>query len=214
MGWRAPALRRVLLALAIGLVVTVVLLVFVSWPFAVIIGWDTVALLFSATEWSTLLRASGRETEMHALREDETRGAASFLLAAAAITSLLAVGFTLNLAGHKQGAMRVSLIALSTLTVTLSWIVINTLFTLRYARLHYSVTPGAIDFGESEGDDPPSYRDFAYVAFTIGMTYQVSDTTLRRSIVRHTALVHALLSYVFGVVIVAASINLIADLIR
>jgi uncharacterized membrane protein len=92
----------------------------------------------------------------------------------------------------------------------LSWFVVNTVFTLRYADLHYGAPPG-IDFGD---DEPPSYRDFAYVAFTIGMTYQVSDTTLRRSSMRRTALFHALLSYVFGVAIVASAISLIADLLR
>ena len=93
----------------------------------------------------------------------------------------------------------------------LSWIVVNTLFTLRYADLHYHTPPG-IDFGDN--DEPPNFRDFVYVAFTIGMTYQVSDTTLRRSRIRRTALMHALLSYLFGVVIVAATISLIADLLR
>ena len=68
-----------------------------------------------------------------------------------------------------------------------------------------------IDFG---CDDVPNYQDFAYVAFTIGMTYQVSDTTLRNRTLRRTVIGHALLSYLFGVVIVAAAINLIAGLVR
>ena len=32
---------------------------------------------------------------------------------------------------------------------------------------------GGINFNE---DDPPNYSDFAYLALTIGMTFQVSDT--------------------------------------
>ena len=58
------------------------------------------------------------------------------------------------------------------------------------------------------------YREFAYVAFTIGMTYQVSDTTLRDPRIRRTVLAHATLSYVFGVVIVAGTVNLISGLFR
>ena len=60
----------------------------------------------------------------------------------------------------------------------------------------------------------PGYRDFAYVAFTIGMCYQVSDTTLRDPQIRRSVLAHAILSYVFGVVIVAGSVNLISGLFR
>ncbi|WP_346125660.1 DUF1345 domain-containing protein, partial [Micromonospora coerulea] len=59
-----------------------------------------------------------------------------------------------------------------------------------------------------------TYRDLAYVAFTIGMTYQVSDTAISDPRIRGSVLSHAFLSYVFGVVIVAGSVNLIADLAR
>jgi len=85
---------------------------------------------------------------------------------------------------------------------------------LRYADQHYRSKPGGIAFGTEDDHEHPSYRDFAYVAFTIGMTYQVSDTTLRDPRIRRTVLAHALLSYVFGVVIVAGSVNLISGLFR
>jgi uncharacterized membrane protein len=91
---------------------------------------------------------------------------------------------------------------------------INTLFILRYAHLNF-VAPGAgIDFSGTSDQHPPEYRDFAYVAFTIGMCYQVSDTSLRDRRTRGTVLTHAILSYVFGVVIVAGVINLVAGLLH
>src|SRR6266705_2755725 len=68
--------------------------------------------------------------------------------------------------------------------------------------------------GDVLGQERPGYRDFAYVAFTIGMTYQVSDTTLRDPRIRRSVLAHAILSYLFGVVIVAGSVNLISGLVR
>jgi hypothetical protein len=79
---------------------------------------------------------------------------------------------------------------------------------------HFRFKPGGIAFGAEDGLQHPGYRDFAYVAFTIGMCYQVSDTTLRDPQIRHTVLAHAVLSYVFGVVIVAGSVNLISGLFR
>jgi uncharacterized membrane protein len=92
--------------------------------------------------------------------------------------------------------------------------VVNTVFTLRYADQHFGSGAAGIAFGDSNGPETPSYRDFAYVAFTIGMCYQVSDTTVRDRRIRRTVLSHALLSYVFGVAIVGGSVNLIAGLIR
>jgi uncharacterized membrane protein len=93
--------------------------------------------------------------------------------------------------------------------VALAWATVHTLFTTRYAKLYYTGRDGGIEFNEP---GPPRYTDFAYVAFTIGMTYQVSDTTLQTSQMRRTALRHALLSYVFGVGIIATTINLVAGL--
>ena len=91
-----------------------------------------------------------------------------------------------------------------------SWLAINLDFTLRYAHLYYSDPVGGVDFG---GTSEPDYRDFAYLAFTIGMTYQVSDTDLLTCRFRRVLLLHALLSYLFGVVIIAAVINVSAGFI-
>jgi uncharacterized membrane protein len=95
------------------------------------------------------------------------------------------------------------------LSVALSWAAVHTVFALRYAHLFYGHS-GGIDFGS----DAPDYRDFAYLAFTIGMTFQVSDTAIGSQEIRRTVLRHALLSYVFSVVIVATTINVIVGLFR
>jgi uncharacterized membrane protein len=68
---------------------------------------------------------------------------------------------------------------------------------------------GGVDFNERA---PPCYTDFAYLAFTIGMTFQVSDTDLQTREFRRVALCHALLSFVFGTGILATTINLVASL--
>jgi uncharacterized membrane protein len=134
------------------------------------------------------------------------------LLVAASVASLLGVGFALSLAGRHGGSLQVLLIGVAVLTVMLSWTVINTVYTLRYAHLHFGSTAAGIGFGDSAGPQRPDYRDFAYVAFTIGMTYQVSDTTVRDPRIRRTVLSHVILSYVFGVVIVAGSVSFIGGL--
>ena len=149
-----------------------------------------------------------------AAREDQTEGSARTLLLGASVASLLGAGYALHLAGQKTGAPQALVIGVAVLTVVLSWTLINTVYTLRYADQHFRSAPGGIEFGTEDGQQHPSYRDFAYVAFTIGMTYQVSDTTLRDPRIRRTVLAHATLAYVFGVVIVAGSVNLISGLFR
>ena len=98
---------------------------------------------------------------------------------------------------------------LAVASVALSWFTVHILFMLRYAQLYYTGPDGGVNFNQ---DAPPRYLDFAYLAFTIGMTFQVSDTDLEKSAIRAAALRHALLSYLFGAVILAATVNLIAQL--
>jgi uncharacterized membrane protein len=214
LGWHAPALRRTIIVALIGLIVAVVLLPFVTWGMAVVVGWDAAALAFLATIWPVIVRADSSHARQLAIREDETRGSARVLLLGASVASLLGVGFALSVAGRESGSQRVILIGAAVLTVVLSWTLVNTVYTLRYADLHFRSTAAGIAFGDSAGSERPTYRDFAYVAFTIGMTYQVSDTTVRDPRIRRTVLSHALLSYVFGVVIVGGAVNLIAGLLR
>jgi len=214
MGWHAPSMRRAVAVTAIGLAVAVVLLRFVPSEMAVVAGWDAAALAFLLSIWPIILRADSPLAEQLATREDETRGSALVLLVGASVTSLLGAGLTLSLAGHQSGPRRVLLIGVAVLTVVVSWTVVNTVYTLRYADLHFRSRAAGIAFGDSVGQEGPTYRDFAYVAFTIGMCYQVSDTTVRDPRIRRTVLSHALLSYLFGVVIVGGSVNLIAGLVR
>ena len=101
--------------------------------------------------------------------------------------------------------------AVGLLSVVLSWTVVHTVFMLRYARGYYSEPPGGIEFSESE---PPTYLDFAYLSFTMGMNFQVSDTSITSKPIRRIALHHALLSYLFGAVLLAIIINVVATLLK
>ena len=213
LGWHAPAMRRALTVFVVGLILTVALLPFATWELAVVGGWDAAALTFLLTTWPILFRADSSHTAQLAAREDQTKGSARLLLVGVSVASLIGAGYALHLAGQHSGGLRVLLIGGAVLTVTLSWTVMNTVYTLRYADQHYRFKAGGIAFGAEDGPERPSYRDFAYVAFTIGMTYQVSDTTLRDPRIRHTVLAHAILSYLFGVVIVAGTVNLVSGLL-
>jgi uncharacterized membrane protein len=213
LGWHATDMRRAVTVLAATLIVSVTLLWFVTWGVALVCGWDAGALTFLLATWPIILRAEGARAAELASREDDTKNTARALLVSASIASLLGAGYAVHLAGRHSGVLRLALTSLAVLTVVLSWTVVNTVYTLRYADEDHRSTQGGIDFG---GRQPamPSYRDFAYVAFTIGMTYQVSDTTLRDPLIRRSVLGHAALSYVFGVVIVAGLVNLTAGLIQ
>ena len=172
-----------------------------------LIGWDAAALLYAAWMWATIWRLDARATLRRARREDPGRVLADGLLLGASTASLIAVAGVLIQAGGHSGATKDLLISLGILSVAVSWVLVHTLFTLRYARLYYEEPEGGVGFNEP---DPPKYSDFAYLAFTVGMTFQVSDTNLESKAMRTTVLRQAWISYVFGAAIIAITINLVA----
>jgi uncharacterized membrane protein len=183
-----------------------------AWPYAPLAGWDTAALVFSVSVWIAVIgRMSSAQTAAHATREDPGKAATDVIVPTAAVASLAAVGFLLVRATSSKGSTQDLLAGAGVASVALSWFAVHTLFTLRYARLYYSGAVGGVDFNQKV---PPRYLDFAYLSFTIGMTFQVSDTDLTNRGIRRTALRHALLSYVFGTVIIAITINVIAGLAK
>jgi uncharacterized membrane protein len=177
----------------------------------VLAGWDGAAVVFLVLVWAAVGPMGAEATALSAQAEDASRTEGEAVLVGAGTASLVAVGFTLADAGSSTGTERGLLIALTVASVVLAWGSVHTIYTLRYARLYYSERPGGIDFND---DNAPSYLDFAYVALTIGMTSQVSDTSLTVPAMRRTAIHHALLSYLFATVVVALTINIVASLLR
>lgn len=173
-------------------------------------GWDAAALLYLVWMWTQIGPADADRTAALAVREDASRKMSDLVLLLAAVASLVGVGYVVALGAAKNDPIGpAEAITIAITSVVLSWTLVHTLFTLRYARLYYTGADGGIDFQQ---DLPPRYTDFAYLAFTIGMTFQVSDTDLQTSAIRATALRHALLSYLFGAIIIAVTINLVAGL--
>ena len=199
-----------MVSIAIGALVGVGLGAVGPWQLAVLAGWNAAAAVMVGWILWSLLPLDGAGTAALATREDNSRVLADVLLVGASVASLVGVGFALMKSTAMDPGPAAGLTAMAVLTVVQSWAVVHTVYMLRYARLFY-VDRAGVDFN---GDAEPDYRDFAYLAFTIGMTYQVSDTDLTTKPIRRTATHHALLSYLFGTVVVAMTINVVASLVR
>jgi uncharacterized membrane protein len=205
-----PATTRVALAAATGIVVGIGAAFFTVAQAAALIGWDVAAAVFLVALWLTIGHLDPPATQRRATRLDPSRGVADSIVLSAGVAILAAVALALVRAGDAHGGTKAYLLAIGLVSVVFSWFAVHSIFTLTYARLYYGDEVGGIEFNE---DDGPDYLDFAYLAFTIGMTFQVSDTNLTAKAVRRTALRHALVSYLFGAVIIAIVINIVASLL-
>jgi uncharacterized membrane protein len=195
----------------VGIPAGIVAGLFAGWGYAPLVGWTAAALTFCILTWVTTRGRDAAETAAMATRDDPSPTVTELLILMANLASLAAVGYVLVRASSAHGARQALLAALAVLSVAVSWALVHTLYMLRYAVLYYSGTVGGIDFNQ---DELPRFMDFAYVAFTIGMTYQVSDTTLRSSQIRLAAFGHGLQAFVFGSMILATMVNLVAGLAR
>jgi uncharacterized membrane protein len=203
------ARSRLAVALVLGVVGFVVALPLTEWQVAVLTGWDVTSAAFIMIVYLGIRGKDSTATKKAAMSEDDSRAASEAILVGANIASLVSVAFALIAASSTHGIVKSGITALVVLSVVLSWAAVHVVFALRYARLYYA-QDGGIDF---HSDVAPDFKDFLYVALTIGMTFQVSDTDLNAKAIRMTALRHALLSYLFGVVVVSTTINVIATLL-
>jgi uncharacterized membrane protein len=204
---------RVMLAAAFGVVAAVIAAFFAPWQMTVLIGWDVAAIVMLATVWGSVVRFSAGQTRAFATAEDNTRAGTQLTLLGAAVVSLLGVAAAFLKGNRSSPALDAFLEGMGIFTIACSWALVHTVFALRYAHLYYRTDPAAgIDF--KMGTVEPDYRDFAYTAFTVGMTFQVSDTDVTTQEMRRAVLRHALLSFLFGAVILATTVNVIAGLLN
>jgi uncharacterized membrane protein len=207
---RVPASTRIAWAAFVGLVAGVVAAFCTLAQAAALIGWDVASAVFLLGVWFTVWPLDSDSTQRRATRLDPSRGVVDVMVVTAGVAILAAVALALVRAGGTHGGTKAYLLAIGLVSVVFSWLSVHTVFTLIYARLYYGDKVGGIDFNQPE---MPDYVDFAYLAFTIGMTFQVSDTNLTAKAIRRTALRHALVSYLFGAVIIALVINIVASLL-
>lgn len=210
----------------VGVVVAVALSFVIHWVYAIVLGWAAACLVFIVWVWMAISPMDEKQTRRYATREDPNRRISYLLILVASLASLVIVVYVLIESKNQTGQGGTGLVdAIAVGSAALSWTLVHTLFTLRYARLYYASKVGGdgVDGGvepaaePSRGisfnqDEDPRYTDFAYFSFTLGMTYQVSDTNISTHRIRSTVLRHSLLSYLFGSVILGTIINLIGGL--
>lgn len=199
-----------MLSAVFGTLVGLVVASLTVWEMAVLSGWITATGLLLVWVWAGIFGMDGLTTARVAAEEDESRYAFRILLLSASTVSLVAVVAALHHAISTTGITKLVVTGAALQAIANSWLTVQTVFTLRYAALYYADPCGGVAF---PGTDEPSYRDFAYLAFTIGMTFQVSDTEINQRPLRSAVLRHALISYIFGAAIIAASINVVASFV-
>jgi uncharacterized membrane protein len=199
---------RIAVALPIGILSAVAVGITAGWQYAPAAGWIAASTIYLLWTWARIGPMNAEDIESLVQEQHPTRGPSDTFVVLASIASLIGVAYLL-MAPNVEGPDSTIAAAVGFLSVIASWLTVNTIYALRYAVEYYTEPAGGIEFNQG---DKPTFADFAYVAFTIAVTYGVTDTALQNRRIRGTALQHSLVSYLFGAVILAITIQVFGSL--
>ncbi|CAM3892080.1 DUF1345 domain-containing protein [Tsukamurella ocularis] len=201
---------RLASALLVGAAVTAAVGVAVEPVLGVLSGIAAAAAVFVAVGWWVLWPLPAAATRATVQREDFRPKVMELVVAVIALSGLIAI-VSLLIAGDSEN--RDAAAAAALIAAFAVWGALHLTYATQYADLYYGDPDdeaGGIDFNS---DDLPAYRDFFYFSYNLGMTYQVSDTSVSSQAIRSVVLRHCLLSYVFGTLILATAINLVVGIV-
>ena len=205
------AVPRAAISLSIAAAVALALSagVHASGTLTALAAWDAGGFSLLVLSWFTIVSFSAAATRIRAAADDPGRTAVYLIVVLSSSASLLATTALVSRAKSIAGSEGDALVALCLANIALCWALTHTAFTLRYAHLYYREDVEGVGGVEFAGGAAPTYFDFAYFAFTLGMTFQVSDTTVSSPQIRRAVLLHAVLSFIYNTAILAFVLNLV-----
>ena len=200
---------RTFISMAIGIVAFFLLPGSLRLVTRLLVGWDVFVAFYLALVYIMMLRCGISHIRRDAVLQDDGRFLILLVTALGAFASIAAIVFELGASNRSAPGL-----ALATITIALSWAAVHTAFALHYAHEFYrGAKPGGLQFPSGDTDDEADYWDFVYFSFVIGMTAQVSDVGITDKIIRRTATVHGIISFVFNTALVALMVNIAASAI-
>jgi len=218
--FRLDAHYRMLISLGISGIVLFLSIGHFSAPAVILTTWIAFALAIIIMDWVIILSSHPMEVRKIARIEDSSRTLIFLFVIVSSLVSMLAIFFLLKSSKHLSAEAVTGHVLLGMASVIVSWILVHTIFTLRYAHMYYTTdtdndgkkkTLGGLEFPGDEKQ--PDYLDFVYFSFVIGMTFQVSDVEISSRQIRRLAWIHGMISFAFNTAIVALSINVISGLV-
>ena len=201
---------RFILFVVVSILASIAAAPVIGWQHGILTGFDIGAVLFLASLVPLFRKCESDDMRRHAAANDANR--VLLLVVTAAVSIVILVAIALELSG--KGNPKPLVIALVVATLALSWLFSNTVYALHYAHIYY------IKDDDGEGDhkgvaipnaDEPDYWDFVYFAYTLGMTFQTSDTEICSRHIRRVVTFHCLIAFVFNIGVIAFTINVLGS---
>ncbi|OVZ85197.1 hypothetical protein CBW54_13750 [Yersinia kristensenii] len=208
---------RLLFSVAAGIITYLILPIHDTVLSRLMVSWNVSSWLYLFFLWLQLLRTDPKKIRLIARVQDESASMVLTIVSMACLASIWVILFELSTANQLSGSAKAFHLILTGLTLLVSWLLLPTAFTMHYAHLFY------LPRGESDKILPlifpkevtePSYWDFLYFSFTIGVASQTADVSTGTSDIRRVVLLQSVLSFIFNMTILGLSINVGAGLLN
>lgn len=184
----------------------------IGWRHGTMLAFDIAAAVFLVSVWPLLQTPDARHMRIHAKRNDANR---ALLLTISVAVSLVVLVAVFSELAEKQAPQAIT-VTLIIATLMLAWLFSNMVYALHYAHVFYMqadsgedgrrVDRGGLQFLDTR---EPNYWDFIYFSFTLGMTFQTSDTALASTQMRRIVTLHCLAAFVYNLGVLAFTINVL-----
>ncbi|CAN5355217.1 DUF1345 domain-containing protein [soil metagenome] len=185
-----------------------ILLAPLAWSRAMMTGFDIAGVVFMVS-LIPVLSAHGPDAMKKYAEENDANRAVLLVITSIVMIAILTAVFS-ELAVKGGGGPPKALIVG---TLAVAWVFSNTVYALHYAHLYYvNGAKGGLDFSGDDDDGAetgPLYCDFIYFSYTLGMTFQTSDTAVTSRHMRKVVTAHSLAAFVFNIGVLAFSINVL-----
>lgn len=207
---------------AVGFAIASLIISLIFWPsLAIAVTANVFFLSFLIVSVLHLPAMTAAFLQDNAPAADEPAWVIFLIVLATVITAVTAMFILIN---QQHGANWLEL-TITIAAVPLGWATIHMIAAQHYAHIYWqpASTEIARHTSSKPGNDPsgglafpqttqPCGADFVYFSYVIGMTAQTSDTNITTTAMRSVNLVHAILSFFFNTVLVAAAVNIVVAL--
>jgi uncharacterized membrane protein len=188
-----------------------------GWEISFLCGWIVALSVYLALLYIVVFTADAQRTRERISQVDPTQWFLLIVLTLVTLLGNISVAVILTAVGQRTALNARLYLGLSVLAVILSWLLLHTAYGQHYARLYYEDTdhygrpfPGGLRRGFAFPETPePTYEDFLYVSFAIGLTYAMSDVNVTNELQRRTVLIHSIISFFFYSTVLGVVLNAI-----
>ena len=208
-------IKKILICISLSVLVYIILWFFkIDMKNRIILTWDIFCLSLILFSWALFITTTDKDLcDVVELQDDGLKIIFTIVIIAVCFSLFGSLLLLENTEQSYYSRIFNTIVSLS--QILISWILLHTNFTIRYAHLyhdHNKLKTGSMVGGiKFPGKEEPDYIDFAYFSFVIGMTFQVSDIQVTSKVIRKFVLLHSIISFMFNTIIVALTINSIAS---